>query len=244
MEKWDQCRCFLVVVHPAGSRCCREYSTRKWPQHIVPPSTVLLLLSATLIGRAQGICPLYLLLWRVSPPPPLRNTQKVDTGTGVVTEGAAAEHARCLVRALCRLLRRVSLHALLKGAGQTASPGNTEATGGAGSAKKPGVEVRARARAETRGITEAGGGGSSCSLLWMFLFFAFFAIVANSMVGQFIYVYWKYYGDRDNSSGGLNGFSGILGWAACITRKTVSSSRQLATDRWSSYARHISSSLC
>lgn len=60
---------------------------------------------------------------------------KVDTGAGASTPAVGAEHARCLVRALCRLLRKVSLHALLQGAGQMAS-----ATAG-GSAGSAGVRV-------------------------------------------------------------------------------------------------------
>lgn len=42
---------------------------------------------------------------------------KVDTGVGATSTAASAGHARCLVRALCLLLRKVSLHALLQGAG-------------------------------------------------------------------------------------------------------------------------------
>ncbi|CBJ29420.1 conserved unknown protein [Ectocarpus siliculosus] len=49
------------------------------------------------------------------------NILEVDTGS-------SAERAPCLVRALCRLLRKVSLHALLQGAGRTGAAG----AGGAG----------------------------------------------------------------------------------------------------------------
>ncbi|CAM9141311.1 unnamed protein product [Ectocarpus sp. 8 AP-2014] len=44
------------------------------------------------------------------------NILEVDTGS-------SAERAPCLVRALCRLLRKVSLHALLQGAGRTGAAG-------------------------------------------------------------------------------------------------------------------------
>lgn len=50
-----------------------------------------------------------------------RCIRQVYTDAGGTASGAGAERARCLVRALCRLLRRVSLHTLLQGAGQTAS---------------------------------------------------------------------------------------------------------------------------
>lgn len=45
-----------------------------------------------------------------------------------VDTGGSAERAPCLVRTLCTLLRKVSLHALLKGAGKTEGGG----AGGAG----------------------------------------------------------------------------------------------------------------
>lgn len=48
---------------------------------------------------------------------PVRFFLKVDTAVGATSAAASAGHARCLVRALCLLLRKVSLHALLQGAG-------------------------------------------------------------------------------------------------------------------------------
>lgn len=67
---------------------------------------------------------------------------KVDTGTGGTGDGAGVQHARCLVRALCRLLRRVSLHAVLKGAGQTASTAVSDTTDDASGGQFALTEVR------------------------------------------------------------------------------------------------------
>lgn len=47
-----------------------------------------------------------------------------------VDTGSSAERAPCLVRTLCKLLRKVSLHALLQGAGKTTA---AAAGGGGGS---------------------------------------------------------------------------------------------------------------
>lgn len=42
-----------------------------------------------------------------------------------VDTGGSAERASCLVRTLCKLLRKVSLHALLQGAGKTVAGGGS-----------------------------------------------------------------------------------------------------------------------
>ncbi|CAM9154612.1 unnamed protein product, partial [Sphacelaria rigidula] len=94
------------------------------------------------------------------------NLLRVDTGTGGTTEGAGSQHARCLVRALCQLLRRVSLHALLKGAGQTASSDSSEVNDATGSGKVSAVQMDDDVEMDdffTSGAAGAGGATGSAN---------------------------------------------------------------------------------
>lgn len=75
---------------------------------------------------------------------PIIGGAQVDTGAGASAAGAGAgaEHARCLVRALCRLLGKVSLRVLLQGAQQIApTTGASDTVEGAG-VRMEAAEVR------------------------------------------------------------------------------------------------------
>ena len=66
--------------------------------------------------------------------------------------GAGAEQPHALVQALCRLLRKVSLHALLQGAGWLTAPDGRGAEGAGGMQLDDGPQV-------TRFIGRQGRGG-------------------------------------------------------------------------------------
>ena len=62
---------------------------------------------------------------------------------GGTSAAANARHARCLVRALCLLLRKVSLHALLQGAAGGSRGAAATASGELGGLEGAGAEVDA-----------------------------------------------------------------------------------------------------
>lgn len=93
---------------------------------------------------AYASTPLVYPLGTCAPPPPPLPFEQVDTGS-------SAERAPCLVRALCRLLRKVSLHALLQGAGRTGAAG----AGGAGRQMES-PEVRCKVQSSLEPKTGAG----------------------------------------------------------------------------------------